>query len=283
MNRYIVGGIVSMAVLVSAALPAGACDVCGGGDISDAGIRAQARAEMAELNAGYSGGPPNCTDEHELVPEDGNDVVEYEGYLRWVPDFANDPTPPDGVSNEWYRRICYLPDMPPRDGLARGFHGRRFENVEPEVLAQVAIEDVFTDIGTHTISTSPVVDNAMVGIPTWFWAENLEGDGETAVAEIPGVRVVATARPGGVNYDFGDGTTLGCAGTGTPYAPGATSDCTHTYETAGHYTVTATVLWTGSYTINGGPPIPIEAAIERTATFDLTVNEAQAINTRPGG
>lgn len=44
--------------------------------------------------------------------------------------------------------------------------------------------------------------------------------------------------------------------------------------------MTASILWRGSYTIDGGAPIPIETAVERTTTFDVTVNEAQAINTR---
>jgi hypothetical protein len=217
-----------------------------------------------------------------LVPEDGNTEVEYHGHLRWVPDFGNDPTPPDGVSNEWYRQICYLPDMPPRDTEPQGASWRRFEYVAPELLAQVAVDDVLAEIPTQTIETSPQTE-AMVAIPTWFWVEGVPTEGVTASASIPGVTVTATASPGGVEYDFGDGTTLACQGIGTPYADGATSDCTHTYERAGTYTVAATILWTGTYTVNGGPPQPIETAVARTATFDLAVNEAQAINTGAGG
>lgn len=64
-------------------IPADACTGlnCPQAEITEDGVIAQARAEMNELNAGYPGGPPptNCTDEHELVPEDGNDIVEYHG------------------------------------------------------------------------------------------------------------------------------------------------------------------------------------------------------------
>jgi hypothetical protein len=280
--RYLVGGAVAAVSIVASSLPAAADPWSGGGSVSDAGLLARARSEMNELNQGYSAGsPPNCTDEHYLVPEDGNSEVEYHGHLRWIPAFADDPTPPEGVSNEWYRQICYLPDMPPRNTLPQGTSHRRFENVDPEILAQVAVDDVLAEIPTQTIETNP--QNAgMVAIPTWFWVEGVPAEGVTATASIPGVTVTATASPGGVEYDFGDGTSLACQGTGTPYAEGATSDCTHTYERAGTYAITATILWTGTYTVNGGPPQPIETAVARTATFDLAVNEAQAINTRGG-
>ncbi len=283
MNRFIVGGTAVVTSVLLAASPTGACDRCSTGGVSDDGVLARARSQMAELNQGYGGNPaPNCNDEHDYVIEDGNDIVEYEGHLRWVPDFANDPTPPDGVSNEWYQQICYLPDMPPRTGQPNGASWLRFEYVAPELLARVAIDDVLAGIPTQTIETSPTTD-AWVAIPTWFWITGVPAAGVSATASVPGVSVTATASPGGVNYDFGDGTSMECVGSGTPYSAGATSDCTHEYEQAGHYTIAATILWTGTYSVNGGAPIPIQTAVQRTATFDLPVVEAQAVNTGSGG
>jgi hypothetical protein len=280
MKRFIVLSMIVVVGLLVPALPAAGCEPrCAGGDLSDSGLLAEARRQMTELNRGYGGNPaPNCSDEHDQVLEDGNDTVEHEGWLRWVPDFANDPTPPDGVSNEWYQQVCHIPggaDIPLTSW-------QRFDAVAPEILAQVAIDNMLAGIPQHTIETNPDI-TGLVAIDTWFWIEGGGLEPVSATASVPGVTVVATAEPGGVEFDFGDGTTGQCEGAGTPYSEGATSACTHEYQAAGTYTVTATIRWTGSYTVNGGAPVPIETVAERTASDDLPVEEAQAINTGTGG
>lgn len=278
-----VAGLVAAGGLLVVGPPADACTGlnCPQAEITEDGVIAQARAEMNELNAGYPGGPPptNCTDEHELVPEDGNDIVEYHGWLRWVPNFENDPTPPDGTSNEWYRHTCYLPDMPPRTGEPLMYHSRRFDAVTPENIARVAVDDMLAGIPDHAIETSPA-DASLVAVDTWFWVTGEATTPQQAIASVPGTTVVATAEPGGLHLDFGGGEPLDCGDFGVPWSAGATSECVHAFQTAGIHQVTASILWRGSYTIDGGAPIPIETAVERTTTFDVTVNEAQAINTR---
>ena len=257
MNRYLNAGAIAAVALLVTALPADACDICGSGDVSDAGVRARARTQIADLNAGYGSSPPDCNDEHHLAPEDDNDIVEYEGHLRYVPDFANDPTraaPRRDRSVEWYEQICVIPERPGRPG-------------ESSVASTTSPRDPGPgggrrrtgEIPTQTINSNPTTA-AMVAIPTWFWVDGVPADGVSATVSIPGVSVTATASPGGVQYDFGDGTSLQCEGSGTPYAPGATSDCIHDFETAGNYQITATILWTGTYSINGGAP-SVDAAI----------------------
>ena len=99
---------------------------------------------------------------------------------------------------------------------------------------------------------------------------------------MPGIPVGATASPSAIRFQFGDGTGMECPGGGTPWTPGTPegpSDCSHVYERAGDYAVTAGVLWSGTYQVNGGPPTPIGSSIVRENTLDLTVVEAQAVNT----
>jgi hypothetical protein len=247
---------------------------------------------MTELGRGYPGGAPpyNCSEEDSLfIPRDGdgnevggddNDTVDHQGWMRWVPDFANDPTPPDGVSNEWYQQVCYIPG-PPSQTLP-GASWQRFDAVNPENLARVAIDDMLAGIPQHTIETNPDIEG-FVGFETWFWIDGGMLEPVTATASIPFMTVVATAEPGRVQFDFGDGATGECTGSGTPWSEGATSDCTHQYEVAGHYEVTATIEWTGSYTVNGGAPVVIDEVATRTATLDLPVEEGQAINTTGQG
>lgn len=123
---------------------------------------------------------------------------------------------------------------------------------------------------------------SLVAIDSWFWVTGEATTPQQAIASVPGTTVVATAEPGGLHLELPDGQTLDCGDFGVPWSTGATSDCVHAFQTAGVHQVTASILWRGSYTINNGAPIPIETAVERTATFDVTVNEAQAINTGSG-
>ena len=158
-----------------------------------------------------------------------------------------------------------------------------FDAIAPQVIAQVAIDDVLSQIPALSISTNPE-DDSLVAIDTWFW---VDGVPPTTVSRrqrsVPGIAVVATAYPGGVC-----GSTSATAPApsarvpASTYTAGATSDCTHEYQVAGDYTITATVLWTGTYTVNGQGPFPITTAVPRTDTFNLPVNEAQAINTGSG-
>lgn len=240
------------------------------------GLLASARSQMDQLNSAEVVREP-CTSEA--------DVYEGQtGYIRWRLTATEQETWDriyDGdETTTWYRQECFFPDAGREYGELLDL--QEFDAVSPETVALVAIDDVLAEIPTQTVETSPDGE-AMVAIDTWFWVDGVPPEGETATASVPGIEVVATASPGGVNYDLGDGTTLECSGTGTPYSPGATSDCTHDYQSAGVYTITSTILWTGTYTVNGQGPFPIETAVARTATFDLPVNEAQAINTRPGG
>ena len=271
-------------VTILPAAPAAACDglACAGGDITEAGVLAETRSQMNELQTGYgSGNHIPCNDEDDLAEEDGNDIVEAEGWYRWVPDFANDPTPPDNGAGEWYRYVCHIPGRSDFPVTPRGASWRRFEAVTPQNLALVAIDDMLAEIGDPDLSTNPAVES-LVGLHTWFWIDASSLATAQATASVPGITVVATATPSAIRFDFGDGTSMECPGAGTPWTPGSPegpSDCSHLYERAGNYTVTAGVLWSGTYSVNGGPPTPIGSSIVRQDSVDLTVLEAQAVNT----
>ncbi len=255
------------------------CLSCTDVAITPEGLLAQARSQINELNSVESN-PPPCNDETPgaTFPDDGNDTIEHEGYIRWRLTLNEQHVWDDDETTTGYRRECYLPTAPHLDGL---IEVRIFDAITPQTVAQVAIDDMLTRVPTHSIETSPSAA-AMVAIPTWFWVTGVPEGGVAATASVPGITVVASATPGGVEYDFGDGTSMECSGGGTPYSPGATSDCTHDYQRSGTYTITSTILWTGTYTVNGQGPFPITTAVPRTDTFELAVNEAQAINTQGG-
>ena len=219
MPRVLIRSAATAAVVVTAlllsGLPADACPTCGSGDLSNAGLMARAPQPDGELNAGYGGNPsPNCTEEDttfrlgEDGVDDGNDTVEHHGYLRWIPDFADDPTPPrDGPSVEWYQQVCYVPGPPSME--LRGASWRRFDAVSPEALAMVAIDSMLANIPDHSISMSPQAAS-MVMVDTWFWITGAATEPtDPRRCQCPGGGRRRHGRPGGVTFDLGDGADPG--------------------------------------------------------------------------
>jgi len=85
-----------------------------------------------------------------------------------------------------------------------------------------------------------------------------------------------------VSWSLGDGSTVVCAGPGTPFVPGQSDayagspDCGHTYTRAATVTVTATVSWQVRWAGGGtGGALP---GLQSASTVLLRVVEAQAVN-----
>ena len=109
---------------------------------------------MNELSTGRGGRSIPCTDEDPLAEEDGNEDVEAHGVYRWVPDYSNDPTPPDDGAGEWYRYVCYIEGRPVFPANPAGASWRRFEAVTPENVALLAIDRMLAGIPTQWVRTT---------------------------------------------------------------------------------------------------------------------------------
>jgi hypothetical protein len=99
-----------------------------------------------------------------------------------------------------------------------------------------------------------------------------------------GRNVSLDARVETVDWDFGDGASATTSGPGRPYSdadPCDTVRCPgyfgHIYSDTGHLHVTATITWSGTYRIDGGPvqPIPGSVATEARPT-DVHVVESRS-------
>ena len=123
-------------------------------------------------------------------------------------------------------------------------------------------------------------------LPTWLWVTGWVP--VSATAAVPGESVSATATPTRVSWSMGDGTTVVCRGSGTPYRAGddpraASPDCGHTYRSSsagqpgGAYPVTATVTWSVTWT--GGGQAGALPALTTTSGAAFRVAESQALNT----
>ncbi|WP_194920152.1 hypothetical protein [Catenulispora rubra] len=160
----------------------------------------------------------------------------------------------------------------------------------PAVLAARARNSLV--LPKPVISSNPPVGSPQwVGVPTWAFLPRSVWAPVSASAEVPGMRVLATATPVSVTWDFGDGTSTVCAGPGTPFTPGtdpkaSSPDCGHTYRTSsgaapgGVFQVAATISWRVDWV--GAGQAGTLADLTTTATIPVTVQQSQAIVTGTG-
>ncbi len=127
----------------------------------------------------------------------------------------------------------------------------------------------------------PVTVMQLVGVPTWLWVD--QGDWQTmsATASIVGLSATVTAQPTKVVWTMGDGSTVTCEGPGTAYDPSVpdsaqSTDCSHTYQHDGAYTVLATIVWTVSWTATNGQGGTLPN-VQRSTQFSLDVEQRQAV------
>ena len=123
---------------------------------------------------------------------------------------------------------------------------------------------------------------AAVGYPLWLWA-----DGSTHVGPISdsvaGLSVSLDAEVSSLTFRMGDGHTVTCAGSGTPWAtavqPGTKSpSCGYSYAKpslpSDAYTVAAIAHWAVTWTSNGQSGVINVPAVDTT---ELPVGELQVL------
>lgn len=179
-----------------------------------------------------------------------------------------------GVADAIYRPPVFIPDAPAAPGPVLP---------DPAALARQAYDQL--RLPSPVIRLSPT-GRQLVNLPTWLWLDRAGWGAASATAAVPGESVTATAKPTSVAWSLGDGSTVSCAGPGTPYSvgvnpAGGSPDCGHTYRrsSAGQpgaaYVVTATVHW--SVTWAGAGQAGAFAGLTTTATVNVPVAESQAL------
>jgi len=108
-------------------------------------------------------------------------------------------------------------------------------------------------VPTPTFGMNPAV-NGLTGLETWLWSN--DSVPITATVELRGYTATATARP--VRWEWrmwqeGDTPNVNPDPVVTATTPGSEAQpaATYTYETHGDFTVTETVTWTGTFTLEG--------------------------------
>lgn len=131
------------------------------------------------------------------------------------------------------------------------------DDVLGKIAAQIQtkFEQLPINAGNSTIQPSP---HTLKGAETNFYAEALE---QSFNVNMLGQRVAIVAKPVQYTWNYGDGTSLGP--TTTPGGPlpenrwGEKTATSHIYTQTGEFPVVLTTHFQGTYSVNGGPPLPI--------------------------
>ncbi|WP_461170306.1 PKD domain-containing protein [Arthrobacter sp. Z1-15] len=131
------------------------------------------------------------------------------------------------------------------------------------------------DPGQFTLQPSPF---SLVNMPTNLYAEAHEQRFDMTLL---GQTIRIEVRPTEYEWNYGDGTIYGPSS--QPGGPlpedhvGDTTETSHVYEEPGDYFVSVAVYFSGRYSINGGPMIPIDGrALAFPPTQTVSVWEAES-------
>jgi hypothetical protein len=252
---------------------------------------------VCDVEAGSSGGVMVAGPRGEVVCHLDGEVVPCvtdEGWLgsdgcRYLR--LEEVAPPTGVTDPGaaYRVRC--PGDPPNWQRALVWLSDA-EAPGPAELGRIAASRLLLP-RPEVVVNPPAPAPQLVMLPTWLWVEETWWSvSRSASASVPGVTVTATATPIRVVWSMGDGTTVTCEGSGTPYTSevgspaSASPDCGHIYRRAssaqpgGLFEVSATVTWQVSW--SGGGASGVAGPLFSTATVPVTVVEVRSVNTGGG-
>ena len=242
---------------------------------TDAGLLARVRSQVNELNR-YVSQPTPCTD-----ISDSAGFEDREGVLRWRSPILSQESwlnALDATSGVAYRLECWAPES--------GDYGRLidvvvFPDISAENLARLAMDEFLLGLPAPEPHLNPE-GTTLVNLDTWLSVDNIpQGQLTSPPVTVPGITVIVTATASGVEWRMGDDTApFICDGTGHD-----NGICSHAYressadQPGGQYHGVASVVWTGTYTINGQPG-GVEIPVPRASDFSIQVAEGQAVVVR---
>ena len=295
--------LVTLVVLVASALvvvagPSWAQNTSGGATTDRGGYTPRAHAD--DNSPPQSSGPQGTPVSHDVslgattctaggvtgpitaVPLSDQRIEDaFTHHAQWLRGHDQPGTYYDVFCGGQFLNVEWVPDGSPPPGAG----GPVPAPIDPRAIAQDAIDHM--PLPTPVINFNPTGDQ-LVNLPTWLWIDAAGMQVPPASATAGPVTVTVTATAVRVRWDMGTGDVVTCAGPGTPWTQGQSGpspDCGYTYkkssasQPSSSYTVTATVDWTATFSVNGAPgggPLP---GLQRTASRQVRVAEAQAVNT----
>jgi hypothetical protein len=158
---------------------------------------------------------------------------------------------PRGISNpEWSQW------KPTGDG-PMCLYDERPEDLLPRIAARVLNDFRQLPVAAGTVSGQPS-PHTLLGAETNYFAEASEQQFDVTIL---GQRVHIIATPFEYTWNYGDGVVVGPqASAGGPLPEvrwGEKTRTSHVYAQTGDFNVVLTTHFRGTYSVNGGPPLPI--------------------------
>lgn len=164
------------------------------------------------------------------------------------------------------------------------------EDVLPRIAARILEDFRNLPIAAGSVSAQPS-PHTLVGAETNVFASASEQQFDVTIL---GQKVHLTATPSQYTFNYGDGATLGPSPThGGPIPEaewGSKTRTSHVYGNTGDFNVTVTTSFTGTYSVNNGPALPINGTGEFTSApqtlqvwRSVTRNYADDCNVNPLG
>lgn len=212
---------------------------------------------------------PDPTTEWRLV----NPCIAEDGSLGGCTTQPSCPAAPDRVVHNFLVQYRPLPSNPDTPWISDGVHCVDITDVKPVVtpeMVQAEFEKLPLPLGEITLQPADGIVLANLGvIPYTTQPETAAYD-----VEILGQPVHIDAFIVDYTWHFGDGGP-DAYGRGSGYPDKSTL---HVYTAPGGYQITLTLTWDATYTVGGGPELPV---LDTTTTDSppaaLTVVEAESI------
>ncbi|PYI66339.1 hypothetical protein CVV68_14680 [Arthrobacter livingstonensis] len=196
-----------------------------------------------------------------------------------------------GQSVDWFRSL--KPPNPQRWTVvsrATCIYAEKPRDILAEIAAQIAHEFQKSPIQPATVGSQPG-PHTLRGQETNFYADATVQEFNITLL---GQKVHITATPATYTWNYGDGTLWGpTISAGAPLPDeriGEQTKTSHIYTATGKYAINLTTHFNGTYTVNGGPNLPIPGQgniasnpLGLTVWRAVTHNYADNCNENPNG
>lgn len=197
----------------------------------------------------------------------------------------------DGQLVDWFRSL--KPPSPTEWIVIAGstcIYSEKPRDILAEIAAVIGHEFQQSPVTPASLGSQPG-PHTLRGQETNFYANASEQEFNITLL---GQKVHITATPVGYTWNYGDGTIMGpTASAGAPLPEdriGEQTKTSHVYTTTGKFSINLTTHFNGTYSVNGGPALPItDQGHFASAPLGLTVwraetrNYADDCNANPAG
>jgi hypothetical protein len=154
----------------------------------------------------------------------------------------------------------------------------------PQITGAMLREQAEKLLPHPKIDTAPTGANTLINIETVLWIDTA-ADRTLGTVTLLGHHVGLRAHIDTVDWNFGDRQTDHTTDPGRAYTradPCRTPQCPsyygHTFRHTGRYTITATLIWTGRYQLDGGAWQTITQPVTAPSTaHPITVKQARGV------